>query len=298
VEGAEGGLRVVLATAADEPDVTPSDELYAEALRRRGVEVVGASWDGRQESFAQASAVVLRSTWGYYRKLDAFRAWTERIAQSTRLFNAIGLVRWNFEKTYVGELARAGIAVPQSHFTACTGAAIDEVFAQTGWPRAVVKPLIGASGYGVELVDRADAATAASRIAEASPAARTLGVVVQEFLPDIAQGEISLVYFDNIFSHAIRKVPKSGEFRVNSRYGASRALDRPSLHIQEQGAKALRQLPEMPLYARVDGVVRDGALVVLEMEILEPALFMEFDPASAERFAEATLQRLGTSQAA
>ena len=66
----------------------------------------------------------------------------------------------------------------------------------------------------------------------------------------------------------------------------------PAAAVAEQGAAALRALPELPLYARVDGVVRDGALIVLEVEVLEPALFMEFDPPSAERFADVTAQRL------
>ncbi len=119
-----------------------------------------------------------------------------------------------------------------------------------------------------------------------------MGVLVQEFLPEIAEGELSLVYFDGVFSHAIRKRPPPGEFRVNSRFGATRSAETPSPDVAEQGATALRALPELPLYARVDGVVRDGALIVIEVEVIEPALFMEFDPASAERFAEATARRI------
>ena len=86
---------IVLATAADQPDINASDELYAAALRRRGFEVVGAAWNGPRTAFDGAVAVVLRSTWGYYRALAEFRAWTEAMAASTRLFNPIGLVRWN-----------------------------------------------------------------------------------------------------------------------------------------------------------------------------------------------------------
>jgi glutathione synthase/RimK-type ligase-like ATP-grasp enzyme len=115
---------------------------------------------------------------------------------------------------------------------------------------------------------------------------------VQEFLPEIAGGELSLVYFDGVFSHAVRKTPPAGEFRVNSRFGATRALERPSGRVQEEGAAALRVLPQLPLYARVGGVLRDGRLIVIEIEVLEPALFMDLDPPSAARFAAATLRRL------
>jgi glutathione synthase/RimK-type ligase-like ATP-grasp enzyme len=149
--------------------------------------------------------------------------------------------------------------------------------------------MTGASGYSVELVARGRIGESVSRLAAE---ARTGGVMVQEFLPEIAEGELSLVYFDGIFSHAVRKRPPQGEFRVNSRFGATRNAETPSRAVTEQGAAALRALPELPLYARVDGIVRANVLIMIEVEVLEPALFMEFDPLAAERFAEATVRRL------
>jgi glutathione synthase/RimK-type ligase-like ATP-grasp enzyme len=280
---------IVLATALDQPEITDSDRLYANALERCGRRVVAAPWDGSRESFAGADAVVLRSTLGYYRALDRFRAWTEAMAEATRLFNPISLVRWNLRKDYVGKLAAAGIRVPRSYVVTCEAQAIGKVFADTGWDQAVVKPASGASGYSVELVKRA---TFAEQVAGLSDEARASGVVVQEFLPEIALGELSLVYFDGVFSHAVRKRPPPGEFRSNSRYGPTRNAETPPREVTGQGAACLAALPEMPLYARVDGVVRDGMLIVIEVEVLEPALFMEFDPPSAERFSEATLRRL------
>jgi len=280
---------IILATAADQPDITASDKLYAEALQRRGINVAGAPWDGPRAAFAAATAVVIRSTWGYYRTAEAFRDWTEAMAAATLLFNPIALVRWNLRKDYVGKLAAAGVRVPQSHFVAAQADAIEKVFRQTGWARAVVKPATGASGYSVELVARGEVAASVARLPAET---RSAGVVVQEFLPEIADGELSLVYFDGIFSHAVRKRPPKGEFRVNSHFGATRSVETPSHDVAEQGAKALRALPELPLYARVDGVIRDGELIVIEVEVLEPALFMEFDPAAAERFADGTMRRL------
>jgi glutathione synthase/RimK-type ligase-like ATP-grasp enzyme len=154
----------------------------------------------------------------------------------------------------------------------------------------VVKPASGASGYSVELVERDAAAAAVGKLAAE---AHATGIVVQEFLPQIAEGELSLVYFNGVHSHAVRKIPAAGEFRVNSRFNAIRRADKPDTAIVADGMAALRSLPEMPLYARVDGVVRENRLVVIELELIEPALFLDFDPPSAERFAEATIARLG-----
>ena len=280
---------IVLATAADDPAITPSDQLYADALERRGCCVTGVPWDGPRESFAGADAVVLRSTWGYYRALGEFKAWTEAMATATRLFNSIDLVRWNLRKDYVEKLAAAGVRVPRSFVVPCDAPAIGQVFEATGWTQAVVKPASGASGHSVELLQRA---TLAAQVAGLADEARQAGVVVQEFLPEIAEGELSLVYFDGVFSHAIRKRPPPGEFRTNSRYKPIRTAEVPPRDVTQQGAACLATLPEMPLYARVDGVVRDGTLIVIEVEVLEPALALDVDPLSAERFAEATLQRL------
>ena len=251
--------------------------------------MTAAPWDGPRAAFDGADAVVIRATWGYYRALEAFRDWTETMATAGRLFNSIDLVRWNLRKDYLGKLATAGVRVPHSHVVACEAAVIANVLDEEGWDRAVVKPATGASGYSVELLQWA---TLAAQVAALSDEARASGVVVQEFLPEIAEGELSLVYFDGIFSHALRKRPPPGEFRSNSRYKPTRTAETPPAAVTEQGAACLAALPERPLYARVDGVVRDGTLIVIEVEVLEPALFMEFDPPSAERFAAATLARL------
>ena len=282
-------LSIVLATCREWPDLGASDRLYAEALERRGCRVRAAVWDGPRAAFAGVDAVVIRATWDYYRTLEGFRAWTEAMAASTRLLNSLDLVRWNLRKDYIGALAGAGIRVPQSHIVAGTAAAIGAVLDETGWRRAVVKPASGASGHAVELVARTTLAAQAAALSDEWGAS---GVVVQEFLPEIADGELSLVYFDGTFSHAVRKRPPAGEFRSNSRYGPTRTAENLSGDIAEQGAACLRVLPEMPLYARVDAIVRDGCLIVIEVEVLEPALFLEFDPPSADRFADATLRRL------
>src|SRR5258705_11830822 len=115
------------------------------------------------------------------------------MAGASRLFIPIGLVRWSLRKDYIGKLAAASVRVPQTHFVDCEDEAIDKVFGETGWARAVVKPLTGASGYSVELVAREEIARAVSRLAAE---ARAGGGLVQEDLPGIAGGELSRVYFD------------------------------------------------------------------------------------------------------
>src|SRR4051794_38398135 len=125
--------RIVLATAADQPEITRSDALYADALRRGGATVSGAAWNGAASAFDGADAVILRSTWGYYREPQAFREWNEAVAARTRLFNPIALVRWNLRKDYLDKLADAGVPVPDSHVVPASAEAVMEVFGKRGW---------------------------------------------------------------------------------------------------------------------------------------------------------------------
>ena len=114
-------------------------------------------------------------------------------------------------------------------------------------------------------------------------------MLVQEFLPEIAEGELSLIYFDGIFSHAVRKRPPQGEFRVNSRFGATRSAETPPREVTEQGAAACARCPSCRSMRGSTASCATVQLIVIEVEALEPALFLEFDPPSAERFAEATI---------
>ena len=277
---------IILATAADQPDITASDKLYADALERRGYRVVGAPWEGPRAAFDGATAVVIRSTWGCYRAAESFRDWTEAMAADPSL-----------QPHRAGALEPAQGLPSASLLRRVRGAALALRRRRDRCDRKRVHPnRLGArrreAGNGCEwLLGRAGGAVSGRGGRPASgrsPVGRRAG---QEFLPEIEDGELSLVYFDGVFSHAVRKRPPKGEFRVNSRFGATRSAETPSHAVAEPGAKALRALPELPLYARVDGVIRDGELIVIEVEVLEPALFMEFDPAAAERFADGTMRR-------
>jgi glutathione synthase/RimK-type ligase-like ATP-grasp enzyme len=159
-----------------------------------------------------------------------------------------------------------------------------------GGGRAVLKPAFGASGHLVRLVTADEVEEAV--VAFAQEDARR-EVVVQAFLPELQEsGEVSCVFFDSVFSHAALKRPAAGDFRTNSQYGGvNTRAELPEAVVRQAGA-ALGHLPEMPLYVRVDGVVREGTFVLMELELIEPALFLAMEPAAAERFATATVRRL------
>ena len=282
------GAPLVLATCAAWPELSASDERLAAALRARGRRVEAAAWNGAFAPFAQAEAVVIRSTWDYHHAPDAYLAWLARL-DAARTFNPPPLVRWNLSKAHVLDLGARGARVPRTLEAAAEPAAIAGALERLGLREAVIKPLIGASGAGVERVARGDEAAALAR----AQADKTLDrVLVQERVAGIEQGELAGVFFDGAFSHGLRRTPAPGDFRVNSRYGGTMQAETLSAPVVRAMAEVLALLPALPLYARVDGVAAAGGFVVMEVEVNEPGLGLDLAEGAGARFADALLARL------
>lgn len=281
--------RVVIVTCARWPEISASDALYAGALEARGIEVDHAPWNGPFAPFAGADLIVLRSNWDYHYDRAAFLAWLDPLREGhARVENPPHLVAWNCDKRYLLDLQARGVPIPATRVVDNRADAVIAVMKEFGWERAVVKPAVGASGHAVELVQRERLAKGEGLPTGDAP------VLVQEYMPELAAGgEISCVFFDGVFSHAAVRVPPKGEFRVNSQYGGRVEPVTVSDDLIRQARAALAALDgPPPLYARVDGIMRSGAFVLMELEVNEPGLFLTVTSEGAERFAQATVERL------
>jgi len=278
---------ITLATCAAWPSLSASDASLAAALRARGWTVESAPWNGTFDPFTHGP-VVVRSTWDFHEAPDAYLAWLDRL-DARRTFNAPSLIRRNLAKTHVLDLAARGVPVPRSRAVDATPAAVAAALDELRLQDAVIKPAIGASGFGVERVARGSEAEALRRAATHKATAR---VLVQEFLRELAGGELAGVFFDGAFSHGLRRVPAAGEFRINEMYGGRMEAAALAPGVVAQMAAVLALVPEPALYARVDGVVRDGRFMLMEVEVNEPRLGLDLVPGAAERFAGALLARL------
>jgi glutathione synthase/RimK-type ligase-like ATP-grasp enzyme len=277
---------VALVTCAEHPDLTADDRLVLPALERRGWRAVPALWDDPRQPWREYDAVVLRSTWDYHRRLPEFLGWLDRLEmERVPVHNGVATVRWNMRKTYLRDLEAAGTPVAGTVWAPMGSAtALRDIAAATGWDTMVVKPVVSASAYQTWLVERAGEAADEERFARLL---RERDLMVQPFLPAIAtEGELSLVFIAGGFSHAVRKRPKPGDFRVQEEHGGTAEREEISPDLVRQAAQALAAAPEPPLYARVDGVVLDGTLMVMELELVEPMLYFGWSAASPARFVE------------
>lgn len=292
-------MKIAIATCHTHPTVSKSDAIFMNALIHRDVTVSVLPWnDASYDSFIAQDAVILRSTWDYQDYPNEYVNWLNTLQEKeARVFNAPALAIWNNDKRHIIELAEAGFATPKTvdlstHAESIAPASaepIADLCKSIPGDEFVIKPIWGGDGVGVTLTTRA---TFARDIAELRLAVSDRPLMLQEYLPEIAHGELSQIFIDGSFAHAVLKVPPADEFRVNSQFGATKQHALPSQQVIDDALAILDWLPAPTLYARVDGVVRDGRLICTELELTDPSLMFEFSHESAEHMADATIEWL------
>jgi glutathione synthase/RimK-type ligase-like ATP-grasp enzyme len=281
--------RIAIASCTKYDRDKADDALLAEALEARGCEAESLAWDAEGADWGAFDLCLVSSTWDYNRKYEEFLEWARRVEAVTPLCNPARTIAWSSDKTYLRELGAGGVRiVPTVWVERGSEVRLDRILAEQGWEEAVVKPVVD---LGAENLRRVRPGTAL----EALPAAlRRHGGMIQPFLPSLeTQGELSLVYIDGQLTHAVRKRAAPGDFRVQSIWGGTATREEPGQAEVELAQQALGQLDETPLYARVDTVIGpDGAPCLIELELIEPNLYLVEHPPAAAALAEAALLRI------
>ena len=280
-------MRICIVTCRAWPAPSLSDGLYVEALRALDCTVDARPWnDTPAVAFAGYDGVVLRATWDAHEDMEGFARWSRDLeATGVPVFNPLPLVRANYDKASYLDLEKHRIATPRTVLVDRDMSA-RIAFDALGGNRAVAKPRWGGSGVGVELVMAETVEDAVGRLRER----HRRPYMLQEFRPEIADGELSFVFIAGAFAHAVLKRPAAGEFRVNSQYAPPppEAIV-PSRRLLEDALAVLGTARQWTLYARIDGVVRDGCLICTEIELADPSLYMQAHPPTAHLLARATI---------
>jgi len=280
--------RVAFVTSEAYSTLSVDDRLAADALARIGVAVEPAVWTDPSGRWGGFDLVVIRSPWDYHRRAEEFGRWLDRMdAEAVPLWNPAALVRWNADKaSYLRELEGAGIpVVPTERVGRGRALELAAILDRRGWDEVVVKPAVSASAWGTWRASRATAAEADARAAEMLINGDLL---VQPFVPEITTaGEWSMVFLGGRFSHAVVKRPADGDFRVQRHCGGSAEAASPPPHLLAAAGRALSAVRWPWLYARVDGVESAGRFLLMELEMIEPSLFLAHAPDAPQAFAEA-----------
>lgn len=287
-------FRCAFLTLDDSTGFVIDDELAYRPLAAFGWRVEAVSWRKRSCNWCAYDAVVIRSTWDYIADPDAFLASLTEIERTgVPLFNSLGLVRWNIHKTYLRDLDRRGVPVVSTIWRErLAPGELPALIEEVGADDVVIKPVIGLNAHRVF---RVNARNARQPPAELSAHYAERALMAQPFLTHVStEGEFSLSYFNGELSHTILKTPKIHDFRVQEEHGGVIRAVTAESELRAAGDVALRALDSVPLYARADFVRANHGrgFWLMELELIEPSLYLRMDTGAPERFARALHERV------
>lgn len=265
-----------------------SDDICRQHLEAQGWELQEWAWT-QTHPWHRADAVVFRSCYDYWQRLPDFLSFLAHLESlGVPLFNCPRLLRWNLDKSYLFQLEQAGIPVVPARLVQSVADVKGALSAFVKAESLVLKPCIGAGGF--EMI-RFQPQQADDLVFQGK-------WLLQPYLPTIQDGEWSVIFFENEASHAVVKRARPGEYRVQDVHGGTTApcqLSPALLKASENVLQALRYLGlPQPLYSRLDFVAdpRDGSLLLMEVELVEPSLFFEHSTEGSKKFVDALLSRL------
>lgn len=259
------------------------DDLIVDALHAAGAEARKIIWHQTDPASLKGQTALIRTPWDYMHRYQEFMTWLRAVDQVATLLNPLSLIEATIDKTYLVDMYARGYSLPETMPCPLTTEKLRAALQNPAFAEAVIKPCVSGGAIGLHKITANSPATW-EHLDTLEPH------ILQTFLPEVTDGgELSFVFFGGVFSHAIRKRPKPGDIRVQIEHGGTAEEIHPDAALIEQAAKFLDYLPAPTAYARVDVVEVAGRLLLMELEVIEPELFITQVPDGAARFAAALL---------
>lgn len=282
-------MKIALLTCQRLPDLTTADQLLIPELAKHNIVAEAVIWDHPDVNWTDFDYLIFRNTWDYYEKEKEFNAWLQTINNlGIKTLNSIEIIEQNKHKFYLQELQNQNIAIIPTVFIEKTKDLNLAEIIPSHWKKAVVKPAFSAGSYLTQVFEIADIDTINTQYREI---ALEKDLLLQEFKPEIeTEGETSLIFFNKKFSHAVNKKPKAGDFRIQVQFGGKYAAVSPSPEIIQQAQIIVNTFPNQLLYARVDGLIINNNIQLMEVECIEPDLYFNYSEDSLQRFVKSILE--------
>ncbi len=269
------------------PNVDDEDALLTRYLRQQGHTVEPRIWSNPTVEWSRYDAVLLKSPWDYFDRVEEFYHWLDELERAgVRLLNPAAVVRWNANKRYLLDMERAGIRIVPTRLLP-RGEAVDAaaLLEEMGQEQVVVKPAVSGGAKNTFILTRQETAVRQPQLTELVQHEDFLAQPFQSRIQE--EGEWSLLYFGGEYSHCVLKTPKSGDFRVQHYLGGGIAPREAPAHLRAAADRIVREFAPGCLYARVDGLDQDGELLLMELELIEPFLYLASDPQALPRYEQA-----------
>jgi glutathione synthase/RimK-type ligase-like ATP-grasp enzyme len=282
-------MKIALLTCQELPNLTASDQLLIPALAKHNIQAFAAVWDDKSINWNEFDYLIFRNTWDYYEKEEAFNSWLSQIEKlGLKTLNSLNIIQQNKHKFYLKNLEESGVKIIPTRFVKKTKDFNLKDLLPKHWKKAVIKPAFSAGSYLTEVFNT-DEIDLVSKKYKAVASQKDL--LIQEFIPEIQTfGETSFIFFNKKFSHCVNKKPAENEFRIQVQFGGKYSLIHPNEKLINQAQKIINTFQGNLLYARVDGIVIDNEINLMEVECIEPDLYFNLAENSQESFVNALLE--------
>ncbi|NJM79236.1 MAG: hypothetical protein HC854_05695 [Flavobacterium sp.] len=281
--------KVALLTCEKFPLLTPSDQLLIPALAKHKIQAKVEIWDNASVNWINYDYLIFRNTWDYYEKEQQFNLWLDQIEKlGIKTLNSLDIIQENKHKFYLKDLQEKGVNIIPTLFQKKTNQLDLKSIIPKHWKKIVIKPAFSAGSYLTEVFDATEIENINSKY---TSIASQKELLIQEFKSEIKiEGETSFLFFNKQFSHCVNKKPAENDFRIQVQFGGKYTLIQPSKALIEQAQKIVNLFPENLLYTRVDGIIIDNQIHLMEVECIEPDLYFTLAPNALDKFVTSILE--------
>ena len=266
--------------------VLTEDNILQESLERKGLKVCKKNWNANDFNWAKTKYAIFRSTWDYFDRFNEFFKWLDITKEKTKFINSSDIILWNIDKHYLNDLEKQGINIAPTIFIEKGNQLnIDDLFKETNWKEAVIKPAISGAARHTYRLNKNNFNKYNDLLNELILKESFL---FQEFLNNIiTDGEISMMIIGGKYTHAVKKRAKHGDFRVQDDHGGTVERYNASKTEILFAEKCIQLCPNKVIYARVDIIYDNNNEISLsELELIEPELWFRNNEESADLLSE------------
>lgn len=263
------------------------DAQLLDFLTAKGLHVISTTWNDKSTDWSNFDGVIMKSPWDYHHHVDDFLAWLDKLNElGIKVFNPIEIIKWNSNKRYLIDLAQKGLPVIPSEYLEKATPFDRRLFDALGRDKLVIKPCISAGAENTLVIDKTNLH---GHLDEINQLLAERDCLIQPFVSEVKNGEWSFLFFNGKYSHSVLKTPQSGDFRVQHQHGGTISSPTPDPSLIGQATAYLANLPHPLLYARVDGIVMNNTFNLMELELIEPYLFLQDNHKLMENYFEALM---------
>jgi glutathione synthase/RimK-type ligase-like ATP-grasp enzyme len=285
-------IATYVSTGAYDTNTVDEDALLSKLLEELGISYELLAWSDPDVDWSRFTHVLIKSTWDYFDYYPEFLVWLDKLeALGTSVLNPVATLRWNSSKNYLLELKAKGYpCVAGQILPKGTATTLEALHDALGFDTLVIKPLVSGGAKNTLKITRGAGKELEDKIASLL---QEEDFLVQPYIPEIvAVGEYSLIFFNGVFSHAVLKSPAVDDFRVQHYYGGTIQEITPDSKMLASAQALVASFAKDSLYARVDGVVIDGVFHLMELELIEPYLFLGLSEKAIPNYKAALQKRL------